>query len=395
MPQKQRTFRYEQIAGSLRDRIARGDFAEDGRLPSERSLTAEFNVQRNTVRRALDLLVTERCIVRDAARGTFVSPRAARAVRGEQRGGGSGVSAGRPETAPIGSVLLGVRRDEASTAPADLMRGLAHALGERGYPVLWHDTRDLTAVAAEDSAVAALVDDPLAHHIEGAVIWAETPAPVARLRRLRDTVPLVLVDRRVPGFESDFVGFDDFGGGFVVTEHLIRLGHRRIGFLSGEPEAATVQGRARGYAAALTAAGISPQPDWVLHQQGGVKRIPASVLDAYLNSDGEPLTAVVCSNDLVAALLIRYLRMRERRVPEDVAVTGFGNLLPAVMDAFGVTTVAQPFEQVGRLSGEILLERLEERARRKVISGVRDVELPMQLIVRESCGAHLGPQSDA
>lgn len=69
---------------------------------------------------------------------------------------------------------------------------------------------------------------------------------------------LVLIDRRVPGLTADYVGFQDRAGGYQITSHLLRLGHRQIGFVSGEPQASTVQERLAGYRDALTNAGIAP-----------------------------------------------------------------------------------------------------------------------------------------
>ena len=400
----QKIYRYEEIASALRKRIAAGEYAPMERLPSERTLTGEFKVQRDTIRRALEVLESERRIFRDTTRGTFVAPTTGSAAAARGGGGGPEPRYAVPGGAGIGSraadaprrvtnaatrcVLLGVRRADTSTAPAAVMRGLAQVLGEQGYPVLWHDAHaksDGDPRTASDSLVPPL-ELLMARSVVGAVLWPEMPAPVARLRALRDAMPLVLVDRRVPGFESDFVGFDDCAGGRAVTEHLLGLGHRRIGFLSGEPEATTVQERQRGYVSALEAAGIAVQPNWVMHQQGGTQLIPPAVLDAYIASGGAPLTAIVCANDLIAAHLIGHARSSGMRVPEDVAVTGFGNLLPGVLDAFGVTTVAQPFEKVGCIAGDILLSRL---GRRGASGAIREVELPMDLIVRETCGARL------
>lgn len=92
---------------------------------------------------------------------------------------------------------------------------------------------------------------------------------------------------------------------------------------------------------------------------------------------------MVCANDTVAARLIRFLRDMAAR-PGRQAVTGFGNLPP--LDALGLTTVAQPFEEMGRVAGEILLARLcGEKT-----PPTREMELPVTRIVRGSCGAPAG-----
>lgn len=261
-----RPFRYEEIARDLRERIARGEYAASGRLPAERALMQEFRVQRDTVRRALEVLEAERRIFRDTTRGTFVSP----GLKGVPSG------AAGPAPAALRSVLVAVRRGGDARGPAALLRGLSEALGSQGLPVLWHDTRSAGAEGAGNARESLL--PPLemlsARGIAGAAVWPEMPAPLARLRSIRAAMPLVVVDRRVPEFESDFVGFADEDGGRAVTQHLLSLGHHRIGFVSGEPGAESVRARERGWAAALRAAGIAPRPEWSLHAGTGVRNPP-------------------------------------------------------------------------------------------------------------------------
>lgn len=373
-PDHTRRHRYQEIAAALRGRIDSAAFP-DGRLPSERSLQAEFGVQRDTVRRALDLLEVEGVVFRDPARGTFVVPR------------GEPDAAGR-----AGSILLAVRKTENSTGAASILRGLTRVMDVAGRPIFWHDTLD------KEGRFDGQVPSPeylRARGVVGAALWPELPVPADRLRRLRAEMPLVLLDRRVPGFESDCVGFDDVAGGKVVTEHLLSLGHRRIGFLSAEPMAETVRARIAGYQAALAGAGIPQNPGRVLHGEGGLRSIPPAALADYLGGatggDG-PLTAVVCANDTLAVRLIEVLRAAGTRVPEGVAVTGFGNALPPLLDALGLTTIEQPYEQVGRAAGEILLERIRERSQggNSNAAPVREVTLPVRLVVRRSCGATAG-----
>lgn len=361
-------YRYVEIADALRDRITRGDYTASKRLPSERRLLTEFGVQRDTVRRALKVLESEGHLFRSAARGTFL---AAPLVP--------------PRIAPplTAAILFAVRRDEDSIVPGDVMRGLSQTLAAHDRTVLWMDTRDKWG---ENEAPAALLETLKTRGIVGTAIWPRLPAPIERLTALRDAMPLVLLDREVPGFASDFVGFEDFNGGKAVTEHLLRLGHRRIGFLSHEALASTVQARARGYVAALKEAGVSGWPGRILHLDES-KLSLSPELTAFLDGSGsaEPsLSAVVCANDTVAAQLIGVLRGMGRRVPDDIAVTGFGNLLAPFLDALGLTTVAQPLVEMGHVAGRLLVDRLNGET-----SGTgpyRRVELPVTLIVRASCG---------
>ncbi|MBC8104319.1 MAG: GntR family transcriptional regulator [Cytophagales bacterium] len=362
-------FIYLEIAATLRGRIARGDYA-GGRMPSERSLTSEFGVQRGTIRRALLSLEQEGLVRRDSTRrGTLALPHTALATPTEA-------------LRTSGGIALVIGRASDTTAPGDIARGLSQVVSDRKRFVAWLDTPTFAGHAeAEVPEVAEMTDRGVA----AVALWPEIPAPVEKLRRLRDALPLVLLDRRVPGFESDFVGIDDFGSGRKITEHLLTLGHRRIGFLSSAPHASTVLARCRGWAAALAEAGIVPLPTWTLHrQQEGVRtESDAAALEALLRpASPEALSAVVCSNDTVAAGVMQFLRLRGLRVGEDLAVTGFGNTFPSLLDALGLTTVAQPFEAIGQQAGEVLLSRLDGTADR----APREIELPAEIVVRSSCG---------
>jgi GntR family transcriptional regulator, arabinose operon transcriptional repressor len=356
---------YLEIASNLRGRIERGDFA-GGRLPSERDLTDEFKVQRATVRRALKTLENEGMIFRDTTRGTFARQR---------------VPSGRKPQTEKGGIALVVGRASDTTAPGDIARGLAQVVRAADRFLVWFDTPAAPGHAEVEIPDA---DDLLARGVAACALWPRVPASVERLRALRDAMPLVLLDRRVPGFESDFVGIDDAAAAKTVTAHLISVGHRRIGFVATNPHVGTVQNRYRGWAEAQLEAGIAPDDSRVLFKTGDLGEADDPLLERLISGGREPLTALVCSNDTVAAHVLRFLNTRGTRVGEEFAVTGFGNAFPTLLDAVGLTTVAQPFEEMGRAAGEILLSRLNDGS--DTSARTREAELAVELVVRRSCG---------
>jgi DNA-binding LacI/PurR family transcriptional regulator len=320
---------------------------------------ADFGVQRDTIRRALKVLEEEGRLYKDAA--------------------GARYAAASPVDPPAGgSLALMVRQWRNQMGPSDILRGLTQTADIAGRSVIWLD-QDGKSPTRQDLMPSAEVLK--SRGIDAVLAWPEIPADLDYLRALRASMPLVILDRRVPGFESDFVGFDDLMGGRRITEHLLAVGHRRIGFVSTEPYLATTQMRVRGYLLALEEAGIAPCPEWVLHGSGIDGSPSPGVVENFLRAEGDPLTAVVCANDSVAATLIVLLRSSGRRVPQDVAVTGFGNMLAPLLDALQLTTMNQPFEQMGKIAGEFALARLEGRG-----DGIQEAMLPLKLVVRGSCG---------
>ena len=370
-------YRYAQIARELRARIARGDYAT-GRLPAERTLGQEFGVQRDTIRQALDVLTQQRVLLRDSTRGTYLSPEFIRANPTVHSNGEKGTG---------GRALLIVPAFDDTLAPSLVLQGMTQRMGEAQIPVSWYDSGAWEAPHSPEKPYLPTKDARTGLQIRGAVLWPTLPTSLDDLKMLQAEMPLVLIDRRVPGLTADYVGFQDREGGLRITEHLLRCGHGRIGFASGEPQASTVQARRAGYIDALLAAGITPDPAWEIHQQGGTKLISPERMDAYLDQNGAPLTAVVCANDVVAANIIQHVRHQRRQVPEDVAVTGFGDLAPSMMEAFGVTTVAQPFREMGRVAGDLLVRRWNAASSGGPADECIEVELPMEIIVRASCGS--------
>ncbi len=367
-------YRYAQIARELRARIARGEYAT-GRLPAERTLGQEFGVQRDTIRQALDVLTQQRVLLRDSTRGTYLSPEFIRANPTLDPNGDNGVG---------GRALLIVPAFDDTLAPSLVLQGMTQRMGEVHIPVSWYDSGTWEAPHSSEKPYLPTRDARTDLQVRGAVLWPTLPISLEELQAFQSETPLVLIDRRVPGLEADYVGFQDREGGLRITEHLLRCGHWRIGFASGEPQASTVQARRDGYKEALQSAGITPDSAWEIHQKGGTKLISTERMDAYLNQNGNPLTAVVCANDVVAGNIIQHVRRLRRQVPEDVAVTGFGDLAPSMMEAFGVTTVAQPFREMGRVAGDLLVRRWSGA----VSTGEHtEIELPMEIIVRVSCGS--------
>ena len=358
--------RYEQIADEIRSGILRGAYDPDGRLPSERRLVRAHSAQRNTVRQALGLLEREGRIVSVDKSGWFVSS--------EEGAPPSRLPSGR-------RVLLVTFRRHESASTDTIAHELSRTFVSRGVQVLRFDSH------TRDAAHPVTAGELVGLGVDGVVVWPHGPVDARLLAQVQSAVPLVLVDRRAFGFESDSVRFDDVGGGRLVTEHLIAQGHRRIAFVGDEPFVESVQGRWSGYRQALEAAGIAVDESLTLLTQGTHEPAFSATLRLLVRGLPEPPTAVVCSNDAVASRLLLLLREEGLRVPGDVAVTGFGNERPSYLDLMHLTTVAQSFAELGRAAGNLLLERLAEVPARRG-GPRREVLLPMRLVARGSSGPH-------
>ena len=173
------------------------------------------------------------------------------------------------------------------------------------------------------------------------------------------------------------VAVDESGGFFEATEHLIRLGHRRIGFIGTDWSRAVVgSSKGRGYLRAMRKHGLHP------------RRIPRRSFPSKPPQDlshelAAEFTALVCRCDPTAMGVCRGLGEAGLRVPEDVAVVGRGNTRPGAFMTPALTSVATPFKAVAEAAMELMAELQKQRPPRHVV-------LEPRLVVRESCGSKGG-----
>ncbi len=193
-------------------------------------------------------------------------------------------------------------------------------------------------------------------------------------------MPVVVVGAQRPGWGS--VRIDDVAAARTTTEHLIGLGHRRIAHLAGDSRdefaSAVHVDRRVGYREALRAAGIPLDESLDTEAEFTVDGGASGMAD--LLRRGEPPTAVFAACDEMAMGAMRTLRERGLRVPADVSVIGIDDHdLSAVL---GLTTVAQPAADEGRLAASMLLESLTGGGKARP----RDVVVPTRLVRRETTG---------
>ncbi len=198
------------------------------------------------------------------------------------------------------------------------------------------------------------------------------------IQSLRQEMPVVAIDRRVPGVDLDFVGTDNFLGAYEATQHLISLGHTRIAHLTRLETTEAAADRLCGYQQALRDSGLEFQPrDLILVRDNG--RRLASEQFAQIFSRPHAPTAVFLLADFWAPPVVAELRRLGLRVPEDVALVGFDDVVPPGLEELGLTTMAQDFDGIGKTAGSLVLRRIAEP------SGACVSEVfPARLIIRHS-----------
>jgi LacI family transcriptional regulator len=258
------------------------------------------------------------------------------------------------------------------------VRGAEDVARRGGYRVLLCDTRADLGIERE------VIEEMLAHRVDGIVIAPVSDRSKSHLKRLaRFGVPFVLIDRTVPGIDSDVVLGDSTGGARRLVEHLISLGHRRIALIVESDEVSTARDRRQGYEAALAAAGIPRDPALVtvstVDPAGGLEG-----MGRLLALEERP-TAVFTVNNLVALGAIEAVRGAGLEVPRDVALVCFDDIEYASRLYPFLTVMEQPAETFGTLGTQLLVERIDGRAPARS----RLVVLPAEFVVRRSCGARV------
>lgn len=357
-----------QLMTYFRERILDGRLSVGTRLPTDDELADLYQISRDTVRQALALLANEGLIERVQGRGTFVI---------QPRSNGGAVT--QPKQKQIGLVLNRTLRTHLTM---NLLVGVEQAAKSHGYNV------SFTYAEGEQDQQARDIARLQANHVLGMIIWAmgDTTHDASILQLQTDQFPLVLIDRYFPGLAIDYVGSDNIGGGYRATEHLLILGHRHIGFVFAQEETlqtTSVYERWQGYCKALQKYEVPYDETLVVPDVRKLQSGAREGLVEFLQRPDRP-SAIFAVNDFIALDVLQAARAIHLRIPEDLAVVGFDDQEFAAHVHPPLTTIKQQFIDIGLRAGTLLINRIEG-----IAGPPKHIELPTNLIIRESCGAQL------
>ncbi len=253
-----------------------------------------------------------------------------------------------------------------------IVRAVEDAALERGHAVLLCDGAD------DPSREETYLDLLIERRVDGIVIASSGLEARYRDWLAQRSVPVVLVNCTARGAALPAILSDNRAGGRLAAEHVLALGHRRIGHISAPSRNAAAGERLAGIRDAI---GEVRDAEFALVEGDGAVTGGEEGTRALL--DRLPsLTAILCYNDLTAIGVVRALRDRGRRVPADVSVVGYDDIPFSVWLEPALTTVAQDTSEMGRWAVERLIERIAGSASGPAANGV--VLLPVELRVRAS-----------
>jgi len=373
----------ERVAGILSERIRSRVYDRGDMLPTERTLAADLGVHRRSVRTAIDQLVRDGLVSRRPNCRPMVGPSSEAVPSAATDGGPRAVS--QISASNLIALIMwhgGGPLEHAGTSQQRIFWGMNQSLMKIGYHAVFLDLGGQIG-SEEQNAVRE------AQHLRyirdqgfgGALFYPYAYRHNRELvQEVNRSVPLVLLDRKIPGVDVDFVGIKNQEALFEVTRHLIAQGHRRIAHITRSEPIHSVQDRVQGYLDAMRGAGNSEMTEMILTVPPYDDARYWIVIDAILRLPEEQRpTAAACLNDYTAVGLAERLEYLGLSTPSDVALTGFDNIVPTLPNGLGLTTVAQPYEEIGMTAIELLMRRIKDPQ-----APPMSVELSARLIVRES-----------
>jgi LacI family transcriptional regulator len=258
-----------------------------------------------------------------------------------------------------------------------VLRGVEEVAWRAGYHVMFCDTQ------GDLDRERGYVEDMLAFRVEGVLIAPVGDRSRAHVRLLkRNHVPFVLIDRSIAGYDGDLVQGDSVAGARRLVEHLIGLGHARIGMVTESDEVSTARDRFQGYREALEGAGIAFDPELVAESSAIDPRVARESTVRLLERPDRP-TAIFAVNNIAVVGVVEAAREQGLEIPEDLALVCFDDIEHVSRLHPFLTVMAQPAETYGTIATQLLLDRLVGR----VAERRRIVVLPADFIVRKSSGA--------
>lgn len=267
----------------------------------------------------------------------------------------------------IGVVVPNINRNFFSSA----IDGIEEEAYQEGYDVLICQSRE--SYEKEKKIIGSLtqgrVDGVIASIASGTYDYDHLNFLEA------DGIPLVLFDRVSDSVRAGKVTIDDYQGGYMVVEHLLKQGRRRIFHCAGHQHVGIWKQRCEGYIGAMKAHGIEPGRDWIIY--GEISQEQGRVAARQILEMKDRPDAVFCTSDFVAMGMMLELLRHGVRIPEDIAICGFANEPMDALVTPSLSSVDQFSKRMGQQAARMLFAKINGE-------NPEDVVLQPELIVRDS-----------
>lgn len=362
--------KHRQVFTALRRDIQAGRWKRGDRLPSEAELVETFGVSRITIGRAVRDLQTAGLVERRAGSGTYVK-----------------------NTHAVGKHAFGLLIPDLGETEIfePICQGMMASPLAREHALLWGNSAG--AGSTKEERAWQLCGQYVDWQVSGVFFAPLELAPRTdelnqRIVRALDEarIPVVLLDRPLLPYPQagrhDLVGIDNRHAGYTITDHLLRVGCRRVLFVGLPTAAAPVDAREAGYREALYTWNVPFERAFANRMDPDDVEQVRKLMEVH-RPDG-----IVCANDRTAGRLMHSLRRLECRIPQDVRLVGIDDTEYASLLPVPLTTLRQPTHEIGEIALAVMLERI---ARPELPP--RDTRVHCKLIVRESSGGSVSRSS--
>lgn len=327
-------------------RITQGDMAGKTALPTEEALSKHYDCSRPTLRKAMDALKQAGMVTTVRGSGAYITAASLAPVRAD-RGNLFAI------------IFPNLGAGHFSDPVCNL---LARYTSERGDSLVWGGyispkserlNQDIQQICKQYIAqrIAGLFFSPFEYHTKADVINQEIAAVISGAG-----IPIVLIDSNIQAYpvfnQFDLVSMDHIHASYLLAEHSIAQGFKRIFFLAPPHSRHTIKLRLIGYNAALFAHGLQPEP-LMEYDAGNTEGFSQFI-------QSKKPDALICSNDITAIRVINALEKLGLEVPGDLAVAGFDYLCKAMPFVRAVTSVEQPLEAIAKTALSLMLDRIAD-----------------------------------
>jgi LacI family transcriptional regulator len=271
---------------------------------------------------------------------------------------------------------------------ASINLGVANVTERTGFDIILY-------TATNDRDYGPLIDRILTSSMSSGLLVVTHDQPLDPLVQLhQEGMPVVLVNTLGSEVALPSVTAENYEGALAAMHHLLQLGHERIACVQGLMRYQCCQDRYRGYLDALRAAGIQPDPELTKAGEFDTDLIRARSRELFALPEAQRPTAVFAQSDVTAYGVMTAASDAGLRVPEDVSVIGFDDIESAAQIRPPLTTIRQPFVEMGKRAADLLLTAIRENDERSADDRTGEqqpaepvrLSMPTNLIVRSSCG---------
>lgn len=345
------TTKYNMVKEKITDWITSGKVQPGEKIYSENELGKMFGVSRHTIRQALGDLVHEGWLYREQGAGTFVShqqiPSTQMALSHSQL----------PlnKTKNIGVITTYI----SDYIFPSIIKGIESYLTDRGYSLTFACTDN--DIKKEKQCLQTMLN----RNIDGLIIEPTktnvfNPNMKFYLELEQNKIPYLMINQFYPQLSPPHLVVDDEYGGFISTEHLIKLGHKKIIGLFKSDDLQGIN-RMKGFIQAYKAYSIPFFPEMLInYSTENQVEFPMERLAETFKTDNRP-TAIICYNDQLAIQVIQYLRSIHLSIPDDIAIIGYDDSFLAEASEVKLTSVSHPKMDMGLDAAKWIVNAVEEK----------------------------------